>query len=312
MTFLKKLVCVLSASAFLSCSCIPASAAELKSESDSASVDVTAKYSAVTVTDVYSVDIEWGSMTFEYTDGGRVWNPETHKYDTTAEPSWRCADGANKVKVTNHSNNPVTVEISYTPSADYSEISGEFDFPTKTLEAAAENSAPESAPYFTSSLSLSGALSQNVTSSTVIGSAKVTLKSGTDNGGNDDETQAQGLIKITSSMTAYASYLYEAPITYQGNNTYTAELYAEKVLEANENPKCEIFINDTPFYIFVEGVGAALTTETSVPISTSWYEEEDAPKRKAIIIEANKRYRLTITLNTDGKTGTAELAEIGS
>lgn len=312
MTFLKKLGCVLTASAFLSCFCIPSAAAELNSESDSSSVDVTAKYSAATATDIYSVNIEWGSMAFEYKEESRVWNPETHKYDVTGTSPWSCADGANEVKVTNHSNNPVTVELSYTPAADYSTITGEFDVPSKTLESA-ENSAPESAPSFTSSLSLSGELPQNVASSAVIGSAKVTLKSGENGGGGGDQTQLKSYINITSSLAEHTAYSFTAPIIYQGDNKYTAEIYAESVLTPSQNPKCEFSINGTPYYIYEESVGTALTVENPVTVSTSfWDDGSGRPKRRAIIIEANKRYLLTITLESDGKKGTAELEEIGS
>lgn len=327
MTFLKKLGCIISASAFLASSCITASAVELKAENDSDSVNVTAKYSAGTVSDVYSVDIEWGSMAFEYTEENRVWNPETHKYDTSGSSGWSCADGANKVKVTNHSNNPVTVELSYTPSADYSEISGEFDIPEKTLEAAAENSSLDSAPSFTAALSLEGELSESVTSSTVIGSAKVTLKSGTNGGENSgeqndgeqedslgemDKSAVAGFVTMTSlEEDLKYTYNHTFNIYYQGENEYMAELCVPTVLNNNssDKPATRMEINSTPYYI--QGANAGFPfepgKENSVEIRTTQYPDL---KRKVIAIEPNKTYRLIIKLNNDGESGMATLIEI--
>ena len=324
MTFLKKLGCILSASAFLASSCITASAVELKAENDSDSVNVTAKYSAGTVSDVYSVDIEWGSMAFEYTEENRVWNPETHKYDTSGSSGWSCADGANKVKVTNHSNNPVTVELSYTPSADYSEISGEFDIPEKTLEAAAENSSLDSAPSFTAALSLEGELSESVTSSTVIGSAKVTLKSGTNGGENSGEqeddlvemdiSKKYGKVEMTATGEGWRDFSYVVPIYDQGNNIYMAEMFAEIFPLIENNPRGRIFIGEgegKEYYIQGPGVGYALTTTNNVELKNTYYDDgEGSPKRKSIIIEPNKTYRVIIKLNDDGESGMATLIEI--
>ena len=331
MTFLKKLGCIISASAFLASSCITASAVELKAENDSDSVNVTAKYSAGTVSDVYSVDIEWGSMAFEYTEENRVWNPETHKYDTSGSSGWSCADGANKVKVTNHSNNPVTVELSYTPSADYSEISGEFDIPEKTLEAAAENSSLDSAPSFTAALSLEGELSESVTSSTVIGSAKVTLKSGTNGGENSgeqndgeqedslgemDKSKECGKV-IISTVEGWEDGPYVTSIYDQGDNVYEAELFVTSVPSDEDRPKSEIYINkeniETKYHIYEEGAGFKFKPgkENSVEIKTTPYPDLDGTiKRKVIAIEPNKTYRLIIKLNDDGESGMATLIEI--
>ena len=307
MTFLKKLSYVALATAIFACSCIPSAAVELKEEGESSSVDVTAKYSAGKVTDVYSVDIEWGSMEFEYTDESRVWNPETHKYETSGNSAWSCEDGADEVKITNHSNKPVEVELSYTPSVDYSEISGSFNIASKTLDAAEENSAQESAPSFTSKLALTGKLAENVTERAVIGTAKVTLKSDSTAGG-DETPKADSYVEFTSNMTEYAEYLYETTLTYLGNNKYTAELYDEDALGEDDKPAVKICINETQYYIQGADAGYALTTENPVTISTTPFDN----KRKVIAIEKNKRYRLTITLNDDGKTGTATLEEIGS
>lgn len=94
---------------------------------------------------VYSVDVEWGSMTFDYvSNASKIWNPETHTYsDGTASSRWRPAakeDGAvldsNAIKVTNHSNTEVTCSFDFQASqwfADDYEPVGTFDHTSLTL-----------------------------------------------------------------------------------------------------------------------------------------------------------------------------------
>ncbi len=103
---------------------------------------------------VYSVDVEWGAMTFEYE--ASKWNPETHK--TEPGTGWRVYDSAadqvlddkqaaiNKVTVTNHSNAPVYATLSYTGNDSYADITGGFtkkDGDTVTDFTAASGSLPD-------------------------------------------------------------------------------------------------------------------------------------------------------------------------
>lgn len=70
---------------------------------------------------IYSVDIEWGAMQFEY-DYGSTWNPSTHTYGAGTSGNqgggWVVSsyvDGTNnKITVTNNSNFPVTADFAYT------------------------------------------------------------------------------------------------------------------------------------------------------------------------------------------------------
>ena len=307
MRILKKLKCVFLSAALLVCSCTFSGAAL-----EPSSAEVKAKYTQGVVTDVYSVDIEWGSMEFEYKEASSTWNPETHKYDKDGEAKWDCADNSNKVTVTNHSNKPVNVELSYTSSEAYSDITGSFDISEKTLEAATENSDVSEAPTFGAYLTLSGELSDTVTESTVIGSATVKL-SASESSENEavDNSVSVGYIKLNSKKSEYAAYEYKAEIYKQSSNTYVATLCAETVLASEASPNTEIYINDVPYYIQIEGVGAQFTPNSTVDISTEYYPEEGAPKRKATAIEAGKTYKLTIVLNGDG-TGKATLEEIAA
>ena len=66
---------------------------------------------------IYSVEISWGAMNFEY-NYGSAWDPVTHKYTSTkTEGEWKvigCLDGTNnRIDVTNNSNYPVTVDMSF-------------------------------------------------------------------------------------------------------------------------------------------------------------------------------------------------------
>jgi hypothetical protein len=338
MTFLKKLGCLFSAVALFACSCIPVAAVEIDSENESSSKDVTAKYSAGVVVDVYSVEIEWGSMEFEYTDESRVWNPKTHKYEVTETPSWAPAEeDANKVKITNHSNKPVTVALSYTPAESYSGITGSFSVSSQTISSAIADSDYDDAPNFTATLALSGALPSSVSSKTVIGSAKVTLTSGgnsdmnTNNNTTPDNTVPDnsddqldipdemdtstpvGSIRLYSNRTEFEEYSFEKIIYKQSESVYMAELFGTEILTKDDGARTEIIISDTNYYIYEAGKGYEFKPGTTVDISTAFYNDgSNKEEAKVTAIEPNKTYLLTIVLNSDGETGTAALTEIDS
>jgi len=329
MTFLKKLGCLLSASAFLVCACFSSSAAELKATNDSSSQNVTAKYSRGVVTDVYSVEIEWGSMSFEYTDDALVWNPEKHEYEEQGNASWRPAtNGADKVTVKNHSNKPVSVAFSYESASEYSGISGSFGASSATLDAAAENSDYDSAPSYTATLSLSGELPSSATASTVIGTAKVTLttdtgntlNNGSSNSGSTEQSTTTGEMNISTpvgNLRLYArvtSAEYDRTFTIykQSDSVYMAEILVDEVMIPDANPDTQIYIGEDLYYIYEPDKGYSFMPGTTVNINTQYYDDgEGKATRKNTAIEANKTYRLTITLKGDG-TGTATLTEITS
>lgn len=91
---------------------------------------------------VYSVDVEWGAMTFQWENSS--WDPETHMkkngsgwkvYDDTKGKALDATeDVINEVKVTNHSNAPVWATLTYASEADYDpDTTGDFSF-TKGTE----------------------------------------------------------------------------------------------------------------------------------------------------------------------------------
>lgn len=124
---------------------------------------------------VYSVDITWGDMQYKYTVSSEgTWDPDKHTFTDASEGVWSCTDGADQVKVTNHSNAAVKAAFTYAAENDYKTINGSFDEPNVTLPTA-EGTEVLNAPTDTATLSLNGALKKNVTTPTKIGTATVTL-----------------------------------------------------------------------------------------------------------------------------------------
>lgn len=95
---------------------------------------------------VYSVDVEWGAMTFQYENS--TWDPEHHVsipgagwqvYDSATDKVVVGDDGAavtedaiNEIKVTNHSNAGVWATLTYAGEADHTGTTGDFSFTTGT------------------------------------------------------------------------------------------------------------------------------------------------------------------------------------
>ncbi len=97
--------------------------------------DVPIDVKAHTVSNVvYSVDVEWGAMTFQYVSG--TWDTENHKYATDA--GWKVYDSAgdtaldtkedaiNRIQVTNHSNAGVKATLAYAGRTGYEDTAGSF------------------------------------------------------------------------------------------------------------------------------------------------------------------------------------------
>lgn len=91
---------------------------------------------------VYSVDVEWGAMTFQYESS--TWDPETHKakegagwkvYDSEADEALEETEHAiNEIKVTNHSNAGVWAALTYAAKDGYTDTTGDFSFTKGTAE----------------------------------------------------------------------------------------------------------------------------------------------------------------------------------
>lgn len=85
---------------------------------------------------VYSVDVEWGAMTFRYESS--TWDTENHKemagkgwqvYDSVNEEALEAKEHAiNEIKVTNHSNAGVWATLTYAGGSGYTGTTGGFSF----------------------------------------------------------------------------------------------------------------------------------------------------------------------------------------
>lgn len=174
---MKKVLTSILSLALLSIASVTAFAASpITANGGSDSADVKGTYVAGgTAATVYSVDIAWGSMDFTYTDASQgTWDPQTHKYGGGVDSTWSCAEDANKITVTNHSNAAVNAKFSYASATGYSGISGDFSENTLNLDTAVGTEVT-SAPSGSVTISLSGELSSATSANTKIGTVTVTL-----------------------------------------------------------------------------------------------------------------------------------------
>lgn len=149
-------------------------APETVGQNGSKEIDVTAKYTASTDTpNVYSVDIEWSSMTFTYTQKDtKNWNAADHSYDTVSEGEWDKTSAT--IKVTNHSNVSVNVDVKYT-AVENTGVTGALTNATAVL-AAGEEGNYNGADSVTTTLTVSGTPNTTVSSEGVkVGTVKVTI-----------------------------------------------------------------------------------------------------------------------------------------
>lgn len=120
-----------------------------------ATIDISATYKEGTAAeDVISVDISWGAMEFEYSEGSEgVWDPATHQYTGATENSWSAS--GNEIAIANHSN--VGVKATFTYTEEVETVSGTFSDNALTL-ATAVGTARDAAPSGSVTLTLGGSL----------------------------------------------------------------------------------------------------------------------------------------------------------
>lgn len=121
----------------------------------SENISVKASYVTLdTVPEMYAVDIDFGSMEFTYEINLGAWNPEIHDFDD-AGAAWICAEDANRISITNHSNIAIEATLSYNQGSGYESIGGSFDKSTLELDSAVDT-LYEEAPADKAYLTLSG------------------------------------------------------------------------------------------------------------------------------------------------------------
>ena len=137
-------------------------------------IEVKAKYSVVATTPAcYSVDLNWTDMTFTYTrEDTRLWDPQTHTYQTESKSGWDKAQGS--VTVTNHSNVDVQVKVEYLPEPNTG-IKGILKNASAKLKAGSVGDYA-GADSMTAVLTVSGTPKQIVTEAgTNIGKLRITI-----------------------------------------------------------------------------------------------------------------------------------------
>lgn len=156
---MKKLIAILLSLTFVLSFSVVAIATTLDNTTSFTTKDVTAKYVAGTDGDtVYSIDIEWGAMSFTYNQGSNgTWDPSTHKYTNSIEPGWSpTSETANVVTVTNHSNSNIKCNISFSTEEKFSFVTGTLSNPSISLPTAENKDKDDTSLTQTSTLTLSG------------------------------------------------------------------------------------------------------------------------------------------------------------
>ncbi len=148
--------------------------ATLTGDNKSTSVDVYVTYEDATTTPtVYSVDVEWQEMNFNYVSAGTmVWKPETHEYEHQTTGAWE-SDRAN-IKVTNHSNAAVDVTVIYTANGTTG-VTGTIANGTFTLETAEGKTVAE-APTKTATFTVGGVPTDKNAENLKVGSITVSFE----------------------------------------------------------------------------------------------------------------------------------------
>ena len=157
------------------CMGVPAFAATVSANNGTDSVDVEGVYNAgSSATEVISVDVSWGSMSFTYNDTVEgAWNEENHEFDGAIEANWTCDTNANKITVTNHSNTAVEAQLTFA-KAEGTNIVGAFEEAYGTANdgvmeiATAVDTAPDAAPYVEAKFNITaGSITENATLGTI-------------------------------------------------------------------------------------------------------------------------------------------------
>ena len=142
---------------------------------DPKEIKVTYQTGTVKNDAVYSVDVEWGDLAYTYSSGGvKTWNPTELKYEikNSSTPTWSCAEGADKIKVTNNSNVGITAKLSY--SKEQASVDGTFD-QTKINLNSAEGTEAGEGPSGMATLSLTGEMNENDPSASELGKVEITV-----------------------------------------------------------------------------------------------------------------------------------------
>lgn len=139
---------------------------------DSTQIYATYEEGVTTTDTVYNVDVEWGNLEYTYhPNAEKVWSPYDLKYVIYEHtPFWTCEDGADQIKVTNHSNAAISAKLEYEQTN--ADVTGSFDQSKINLKSA-DGTTVDEAPTGTATLTLGGKMAEDAES--VLGNVKVTI-----------------------------------------------------------------------------------------------------------------------------------------
>ncbi|MDO4333940.1 MAG: hypothetical protein Q4C58_14830 [Eubacteriales bacterium] len=252
---------------------------------------------------VYSVDVEWGSLEYTYDSGKTLtWDPETLKYVETAGTStWSCEENADKISITNNSNTAITATLSYEQTD--SSISGSFDQAKISLRTA-EGTEADNGPSGTATLSLSGALSDTVTTKTEIG--KVTVTIGEFQGEVADTSVISGTYNIFYTTSEDNVYVSEGQ---RGAKGYMIGLSGRELNKNYYVPLNGLTIKGTQYYISADSLVRLVSGELrEFDLTTDNKEYLFELPRDEVTFGASFHY--TITINTETLKGTVLITPV--
>ena len=135
---MKKTICTVMAIAMLASVSTTAFATTIETATGSDSADVKGKYVSAVLEDVYSVDVTWGAMEFDYYEGGQKWNTESHKWEADPDDParWTVNNNSNTVTLANNSSKAVNASFAFVANTGYTGLSGEFTYDNAALTSA--------------------------------------------------------------------------------------------------------------------------------------------------------------------------------
>lgn len=252
-------------------------------------IEATYEEGVTTTETVYSVDVEWGKLEYTYhPNATKKWDPTTLKYVVTeGTPSWDCEADADKIKVTNHSNEAISAKLEYEQTN--AEVTGTFDKSKINLKSA-EETAVDEAPTGTATLALGGKMAEGEDGT--LGSVKVTI-------GDFEGDKADSSV-IYSPYLSFYTTKDDGVFVATGTVTYTdsfdiSSFIPLSYLKINGSSYCVLDPNDS-----VVRLQDNTLTEFTFKESASNVSRNNKFRPRT----DNKEYSYTLTINLKTKTGT--------
>lgn len=141
---MKKILCAILVVVMMATVSTTAFAATIETATGSDSADVKGKYVNAVREDVYSVDVTWGAMEFDYYEGGQKWNTESHKWEADPEDpaGWTVNNNSNTITLANNSSKAVDATFAFTAKEGYIALAGAFTYNDVALTSALELELP--------------------------------------------------------------------------------------------------------------------------------------------------------------------------